>query len=71
MYIPLGFFSNTVIVILYFNMANPLKFSLNLFPDGTASSCFGILPPYSQLLNNFVKVTCDFNMKLSILYEQA
>ena len=52
-------------------MANPLKFSLKLFPDGTASSCFGILSPYSQLLNNFVKVTCDFNMKLPIFYEQA
>ena len=52
-------------------MANPLKFSLKLFPDGTAFSCFGILPTYSQLLNNYVNVTCDFSMKLSILYEQA
>ena len=52
-------------------MAISLKFLLKLFPDGIAFSCFGILPTQSQLLNNFVKVTCEFNMKLSILYEQT
>ena len=60
-----------MIVIVYFNIANPQTFSLNLFPEGTASSHFGILPTNSHLLNIFVKVTSVFNMKLSFLQQQA
>ena len=52
-------FFNTVITIVYFNMANPQKVLLNLFPDGTGSKLFEVLPPNCQLLSGFATATCE------------